>query len=54
MAFSPPPYDNLWQYSRDVAMAFFIIVGGLLIAGVIAEPFRELSKLACTATVALD
>ena len=53
MAFSPPPYDNLWKYFRDVALAFFIIVGGFLIAGVIAEPFRDLSDLAYPAALCI-
>ena len=46
MATSPKPYDSLWDYLRDVALAFLIIMGGFLLAGAIAEPFRNLTDLA--------
>lgn len=41
MEFSSPPYDSLWKYFRDVALAFCIIVGGFLVAGAIATPFDD-------------
>jgi len=46
MTNSPKPYDSVWQYLRDVAIAFAIIIGGFLVAGAIAEPFRGLTDLA--------
>ncbi len=46
MAFSPPPYDSVWKYFRDVALAFGIIIGGFLVAGAIAAPFDEHSRFA--------
>ena len=51
MAFSPPPYDSLWKYFRDAALAFLIIVGGILAAGLMAEPFRNLTDLAYPAAL---
>jgi hypothetical protein len=53
MAFSPPPYDNLWKYLRDVVLAFVIVVGGILLAHVIAEPFRNVSDLAYPAALCI-
>ena len=46
MTTSPKPYDSLWEYLRDVALAFVIIIAGFLLAGVIAEPFRDLTDMA--------
>lgn len=53
MAFSPPPYDSLWKYFRDSTLAFVIIIGGILAAGAIAEPFRDLSDLAYPAALCI-
>jgi len=53
MAMSPKPYDSVWQYLRDVALAFVIIIGGFLIAGAIAEPFRNATALAYPAALSI-
>ena len=53
MATSPKPYDSLWEYLRDVALAFLIVIGGLLLAGAIAEPFRHLADLAYPAALCI-
>lgn len=46
MVNSPKPYDNVWQYLRDVALAFGLIIGGFVVAGAIAVPFREETEMA--------
>ena len=47
MAVSPPPYDNLWKYFRDVTLAFLIIVGGFVVAGaIVLALFEDYSRLA--------
>ncbi len=40
------PYATFWEYIRDVAIAFLILIAGFLVAGAIAEPFRGLTDLA--------
>lgn len=41
MTASPTPYENVWQYLRDVAIGLIAIVGGMFFAGAIAQPFDE-------------
>jgi len=40
------PYENLWEYPRDVTIAFLMVIAGFLVAGAIAEPFRNSTDLA--------
>jgi len=53
MASSPKPYDSFWRYLRDVAVAFAIIIGGFVLAGAIAEPFRNVTALAYPAALCI-
>lgn len=53
MALSPPPYDSLWKYFRDSALAFLIFIAGILAADAVAEPFRDVSCLAYPAALCI-
>jgi hypothetical protein len=46
MTTTPPPYNNLREYFRDVTLGFLILVGGMLAAEVMARPFRNVTDLA--------
>ena len=51
MSDSPRPYGSVWEYFRDVALAFFIVVGGFVLAGAIAAPFGDFKNLAYPAAL---
>ncbi len=36
------PYQSIWQYLRDVAIGFFLIIGGFILAAHIAQRFPQI------------
>ncbi len=53
MPAAPKPYDNVWQYLRDVALAFGFIIGGFVVSGAISQPFRNVTELAYPAALCI-
>lgn len=53
MATSPRPYDSVRQYLRDIALALGLFIAGVVVAGAIAEPFRDVTKLAYPAALCI-
>jgi hypothetical protein len=46
MTNSPRPYRNAWEYLTEVGLAFILVIAGIVLAGVISEPFRDLFDVA--------
>ncbi|MBL8820184.1 MAG: hypothetical protein JNL58_29445 [Planctomyces sp.] len=45
-AASQQPYENVWQYLRDVAIGFTLMVGGMALGGYLAEFFQSWKDVA--------
>lgn len=53
MGDEPLPDDRSQTFFRDVTIAYSLLLGGMILAGIVAEPFRSLTALAYPAALCL-